>query len=340
MNANNVLAFPGHPIPKTTLSDLINTFQAVESQENPDADVHLASLQMRDNGLLAIPDVGECVLTDWARGQLGQALGFSWDRYFAGASLNERAEDLNRRLARAHGVVRLRTTRAKPEGIEGDGVLRAVVSRDYSTVRDSTIATLLAGGLAKAEPNARVLRYSTTDLTTSFVVRVGEPYRVGLHGKVGDLWGSLLVRNSGVGYSKLSVSLHLVRLACMNGMTCPVSLPAIVRTRHRWIDEGEIAVAIHEGLVGITDKLRRGAYVLDEAVGQRVDDVDVEVRSVLKTAKLPAKLVRPVLAAYAREPHPSRFGVSQAITLASQGESPELRLMMDDAAGRYLAAVQ
>jgi hypothetical protein len=213
-----------------------------------------------------------------------------------------------------------------------------VVSRDFSTIQDSTIASQLAGALAKAEPNARVLRYSTTDLTTSFVVRVGEPYRIGLHGKVGELWGSLLVRNSGVGYSKLSVSLHLVRLACLNGMTCPVPMPAIVRTRHRWIDEGEIAVAIHEGLVGIGEKLRRGAYVMDEAVGQRVGDVDAEIREVLKTAKLPVRLVRPILSAYAREPHPSRFGISQALTLHAQAEAPEVRLQLEDAAGRYLAA--
>jgi hypothetical protein len=337
MNAN-VLAFPERPTLKTTIKDLVATFESVEVQENPDLDVHLSALRAREDGLIEVPDLGAHALTDWARGQLGQTLGFSWDRYFAGASLPDRAGDLNRRLARAHGVVRLRTTRAKPEGIEGDGVLRAVVSRDYSTVRDSTITSLLAGGLAKVEPNARILRYSTTELTTSFVVRVGEPYRVGSHGKVGELWGALVCRNSGVGYSKLTIALHLVRLACMNGMTAPVPMPAIVRTRHRWIDEGEIAVAIHEGLVGISDKLRRGAYVMDEAVGQRVDDVEAEVREVLKTAKLPTKLVRPILSAYAREPHASRFGVSQALTLAAQTESPEVRLQLEEVAGRYLAS--
>jgi hypothetical protein len=266
MSATNVVTPARWQIPRETIHDLVAQFRGDEAQENPDADVHLASLRMRDDGLLGIPDVGDVALTDWARGQLGSVLGFTWDRYFAGAALPDRAEDLNRRLARAHGVVRLRTTRAKPEGIEGDGVLRAVVSRDYSTIRDSTITSLLAAGLAKTEPNARVLRHVTTDLTTSFVVRVGEPYKVGAHGKVGELWGSLVCRNSGVGYSKMTVSLHLVRLACLNGMVCPVPMPAIVRTRHRWLHEGEIANAIQQGLQGITEKLRRGAYVMDEAV--------------------------------------------------------------------------
>jgi hypothetical protein len=91
-------------------------------------------------------------------------------------------------------------------------------------------------------------------------------------------------------------------------------------------------------LVGISDKLRRGAYVMDEAVGQRVDDVEAEVREVLKSAKLPTKLVRPILSAYAREPHASRFGVSQALTLAAQTESPEVRLQLEEVAGRYLAS--
>ena len=169
-------------------------------------------------------------------------------------------------------------------------------------------------------------------------MKVGEPYRVGGHGKVGDLWGALLVKNSGVGYAKLTVGLHLVRLACLNGMTAPIPMPAIVRTRHRWIDERQIGEAIHLGLEGISDRLRKSAYVLAESVDQRVDDVDEEVRAVLKTAKLPVRLVRPVLSAYAREPHLSRFGVSQALTLAAQAESPEVRLQLEEVAGQYLAS--
>lgn len=334
----NVLAFPGVPVPRTTIKDLVARFAEVESQENPDADVHLSALRAREDGLIEVPDLGAHVMTEWSRDQLAKALGISWDRFFAGASLPARAEDLNRRLRRAVGIVRLRTTRARPEGAVGDGTIRAIVSRDFSTVRDSTITSLLADALRGIEPDARVMRSEVTSLSTTAVLKIGEAYKIGGPGSVGDVWGTLTLKNSGVGYSKLTVFLSLLRLSCRNGMTAPIPLPALVRTRHRWLHESEIYQAITSGLQGVGDRLRRSAYVLGESVGHRVSDVDSEVRELLKTAKLPVRLVRPVLAAYAREPHASRFGISQALTLAAQDESPELRLQLEEVAGRYLAA--
>lgn len=334
----NIINFPGVPVPRTTLADLVARFADVEAQENPDADVPLASLRATDVDTIEIPGLGQHVLTDWSRGQLGHALGISWERFFAGASLNERAEDLNRRLRRAHGVVRLRTTRTKADGAVGEGMIRAVVSTDFTSVRDTSITSLLSDALRGTEPDARVIRSEVTSLSTSFVVRVGESYKIGGAGKVGEIWGGLLVRNSGVGYAKLVVSLHLTRLVCLNGLTCPVPLPAIVRARHRWLDQEQIQQSLREGLQGVGDRIRQGTYVLGESVGHLVENIDAEVRRVLKSAKLPVRLVRGVLAAYAREPHQSRFGVSQALTLAAQGESPEVRLLLEEVAGRYLAS--
>jgi hypothetical protein len=44
------------------------------------------------------------------------------------------------------------------------------------------------------------------------------------------------------------------------------------------------------------------------------------------------------MSAFLREPGRSRFTVSQAVTLAAQAESPEVRYDMERAAGLYLAA--
>jgi hypothetical protein len=332
----NVIQFPGAPVPRTRLADLLGRFEAIEAQENPDLDVPLSALRATDVGTVEIPDLGAHVLTDWSRNQLGHALGISWDRFFAGAPHDVAAEDLNRRLGRAHGVVRLRTNRVAPEGLACQGTIRAVVSRDFATVRDTAVVAMLQDALAQTEPDARIVRTAQTDLSTSFVLRLGEPYRLGGPGRVGDVWGGLLVRNSGVGYSRLVVSLHLVRLVCMNGMACPIPMPALVRHRHRWIEEREIREAITGGLQGIGERLRRGAYVLEEAGHHRVEDIEAEVRHVLRAAKLPTSLVRPVLSAYSREPHASRFGISQALTLAAQQTSPETRLQLEELAGSYL----
>jgi len=333
-----VVNFPGARIPKTTLGDLAQRFANVEALENPDVDVPLNSLKAEDSGTIVVPGLGEHVLTDWARDQLGRVVGLSWGRFFAGAGPAEQADDLNRRFRRGHGVIRLRTTKAKPEGTLGDGTIRAIVSSGFSTIKDTAITGLLADALRTVEPDARVLRSEITDRSTSFVVKIGEPYKIGGPGNVGEVWGSLTVRNSGVGYARLIVNLSLLRISCLNGLTAPVVMPAIVRTRHRWLDEGQVRESILRGLDGVGERLHRSTRVLADSAQRGVDDVEAEVRRVLQNAKLPLRLARPILSAYGREPHASQFGVSQAITLHAQAESPELRLQLEDVAGRYLAA--
>jgi hypothetical protein len=234
--------------------------------------------------------------------------------------------------------VRLRTTKTKPDDAPGEGTIRAVVSTGFSSIKDTLIVGLVDDALRGLEPDARVIRSSVTALSTSFVVKIGETYKVGGPGNVGDVWGGLLVRNSGVGYTKLVVNLHLVRLACLNGMTAPVLLPAILRARHRWLDDGQVREAIEHGLQGVGERLRRSTVVLGESARVVVDDVEVEVRRVLQAAKLPLRLARPILSAYSREPHRSVFGISQALTAHAKDESPEVRLQLEDLAGRYLAA--
>jgi hypothetical protein len=338
MNTNvNVVNFPGAPSPKTTLGDLAARLAKIEAQENPDVDVRLADLKAGNDGTIVVPSLGEYSLNNWSRVQIGHSLGLSWDKFFSGASASDCAEDLNRRLGRARGLVRLRTTRAKADDAPGDGTIRAVVSKDFASIKDTMITNLLTDALRTVEPDARVVRTEMTNLSTSFVIKLGEPYKIGGPGNVGEVWGALSIRNSGVGYARLIVNLSLVRLSCLNGMTAPIGLPSIVRARHRWLDEGQIRESVLRGLDGVGERLRRSTRVLGESAERAVDDVDAEVRQVLQNAKLPLRLARPILAAYGREPHASRFGISQAITLHAQFESPELRLTLEDAAGRYLA---
>ncbi len=77
--------------------------------------------------------------------------------------------------------------------------------------------------------------------------------------------------------------------------------------------------------------------MLAESTRIEVGDVELEVRDVLREARLPLHLVSSVMSAYLREPSRTRFGVSQAVTLAAQRESPELRYDLERAAGMYLA---
>lgn len=319
-----------------TLDDLVTSFEIEESTNNSDVVVPLNKIRMTAGGTLHVPNLhGELALNDWSRGQLARRVGVTWDRWFEGADARERAEEMNRRLARASGAVRVRSIKRVPEGVPADGVVRAFVSPDYSPVADALVARVLYDALRGIEDDVRVVRHSATDLSTMFAVRVGE--RLSPSAEVGALQGCLYVRNSGVGFARLVVGLMLHRLACKNGMI--VSLPGatLVRAVHIHVDATRIGQRIMEGLHGLREKIHRGARVMAAATGAEVANVELEVRDVLREAKLPMRLLGSVMTAYAREPSPTRFGVSQALTLAAQGLSPEQRFDLERAAGIYLA---
>jgi hypothetical protein len=328
------------PTTARTLHDLRRVFEAEEAREHPDVTLPLAKLRLTGEDLLRIPGRGDVVFNDWSRRQCASLVGLRWDRWFENATPSERAEELNRRFQRAQGQVRLRTMdladSERSDHPGADGLLRAFVSPGYTPVRDSEVATALATALTPVDPELRIIRFDQTDRTASYVVAVGKPYQIGGPGDVGDVWGGLLVRNSGVGFASLLLSLHLTRLVCKNGMTAPLPDALLLRRRHRGLAGGKLAGLLAERMFELPGQLHVGAEALRAAAGRAITNAEHAVRSFLDRFDLPARHLRPILDAFAHEPHLSAFGISQAVTLAAQQVSPEERLDLETAAGMYL----
>lgn len=325
------------PIRRTrTLFDLIERFEEQEEQHNPDAVLPTSKLRATPEGLIDVPGAGACALTDWSQKQMASLLGFRPDRWFENASPLERADELNRRLARASGDIRVRSTRAVEAGVEADGTLRAVVSTGYSPVEDSQVGRLVVAAMRHVDGEMKLIRIDVTDRSSTFVVAIGKPYKVGGDGQVGDLWGGLMVRNSGVGYASLLMVAHLVRLVCRNGMTCPLPDSVLLRRRHRALDDSKLRWQLSDRLEQLPGLLRQAGTVLQASTEKPLTDVEAAVRRVLQQAGLPLRMLPPIMEAYAREPAPTAFGVSQALTLAAQRFPAEERLELEQAAGQYL----
>lgn len=192
------------------------------------------------------PDRGQFVFTDWSQRQCSTLLGVRWDRWFENCSSSELAVDVNRRFARARGSIRLRTVRARDAEPGVDVILRAFVSPGYTAIADSRVASLMETALTPMETDLPIIRVDQTDRSTTFVVGVGKPYRIGGPGNVGDVWGGLLIRNSGVGFASLLISMHLTRLLCKNGMVAPLHDAIVVRKRHRFFDDGKLRGVLAE----------------------------------------------------------------------------------------------
>ncbi|HQP38749.1 MAG TPA: hypothetical protein PLI95_26370 [Polyangiaceae bacterium] len=337
-NTNNVTPLP-EPRRARTLFDLVERFEGQESLQNPDAVLPLNRLRMTPDETIEVPGLGQHVMNDWSRRQMSSLLGLRWDRWFQNAGGHERAEEINRRLARATDEVKVRTTRAIDGGQEADGTLRAFVSPGFSPIEDSQVSKLVIAAMRTVDGEMKIIRADVTDRTTSFVVGIGRPYRVGGEGEVGDVWGGIMIRNSGVGFASLLIVAHLVRLACRNGMTLPLPDSELLRRRHRGIDEDKLRWMLSDRLQQLPGKLRVAVEVLRDSASRRVDAIEDEVRRILDHAGLPLRFLTPILEAHRAETLPGAFGVSQAITRAAQQFSPEERLELEQAAGQYLRSL-
>jgi hypothetical protein len=111
----------------------------------------------------------------------------------------------------------------------------------------------------------------------------------------------------------------------------------LLRRRHRGLAGPTLLALMAERMTSLPGQLQHGAEALRLAAARAITDPEHAVRSFLERNDLPRRHLRPILDAYTTEPLPNAFGVSQAVTLAAQKLSPEERLELEQAAGRYLA---
>ena len=324
-----------HRTPET-LHDLVSYFESMAAQQYADMDVPVAVLRMNESGSIVVPGRGRCALTPWSKQQLAWRLGISWGRWFDGINPGLRADEVNRRLARDPGVLRVKTATAAGDDGESVATLRGFVTPSYTTIPDAVVARAILEALPGE--SLSVVRHTTTDRTSSYVVRVGATLHLGGPAQVGDVTGGLIVRNSDVGYASLVVAAHVTRLACTNGLLVSEDRP-IVRRAHRTFNLEVLKKALSVGLRDLPGRLLRAGRALELSAHHAVLDVEAALVAVLRSARRPLRFLPVLVAAYHREPHESVFGISQAATLAAQDPtvSAEERVALETASGQYVA---
>ena len=323
-----------------SLEELAREFEERESLELPDAVVPMRRLRFLDDGTLGVPGKdGAFALNDWSKRQLAAIVGVRWDRWFANASPEDQAVEVNRRLWSSTNSLKLRTARlaTKPNGVAG--VVRAIVSPTFTPLPDSGLLRLLRTALEPVDPDVRIIRSHVTEGSTGFVVSVGRAFRPGDDHDVGDLWGGLTIRNSGVGFAAAVIVASFTRLLCKNGMTAPIPDAVLLRRAHRAFDFDKLRDTLVERLSTLPGKLANAGRALFASRRLRVEDQSQAFLEMLRAAHLPRKLLSELERAYDAEPatRGTAFGVSQAVTRAAQDRPPEERFDLERAAGAYIA---
>lgn len=331
--------FTGKPRQPQTIDDLIRRFEELEALDNEDAVVPTKCLRLTTETTLAVDALhGSFAFTDWSKKQLSQMVGVQWDRWFARMTPEDQATEINKRLWSHTGQLRIRTSRVASNANGAAGTLRAIVSPVFTPLPNSAVARLLALALKRVEPDLRVTRCELTDKSATYVLGVGKPLRPE-SSEVGDLWGTITMVNSDVGFRSAAAWASLIRLVCKNGLVLPVPGSLLFRRAHRRFDFGKLAAELAERLSDFPGKLQRAARVLDEARRVRITDARAVFTTILEAARVSLKLLPEVESAYAAEPalDASAFAVSQAITRAAQSIEPEQRFELERAAGQYLS---
>jgi hypothetical protein len=183
----------------------------------------------------------------------------------------EQAEEVNKRLWSSDAKLKVRTSRSgSPNGVSG--VVNALVSQTFTPLPDTQVLDLLEEAIRPVEPELQVVRHFVTDRTTSYVIGVGTPFCPDDDKEVGDIWGCLSVRNSGVGYAAACLIASLVRLFCKNGMTCPIPDALVFRRAHRSFDLDKLRELLGERLRELPGRLADAGRGLVASRQERVVD--------------------------------------------------------------------
>ncbi|MFH0959514.1 MAG: hypothetical protein V1897_12495 [Pseudomonadota bacterium] len=329
-----------------SLTDLITKLQEIEFLDNHDISLPLNQLTADEQLNIIVPNMGRFTMTDWSRSQLSTAIGCRFNKYFENASPSERMSELNLRFARANheSQVRLRTTLIGAGTNGSDGTLKAIVSPSFTAIPDSQVIELIFRSLNEVEPDLRLIKADITTRSTSLVIGISKPFIPGGLQEIGDIFGSIYFRSSGVGFSSLSMTLFLHRLICKNGMTVPLRNAEILRCRHTsGLSLERIQEQIGNKFQEIPGQLRRAGQILQSSRAVGITNVEDTITRILRDAGLPRKLVQPLMLAYNREPGANAFNVAQAMTdnatLDELGMKPEERHQLETAAGEYLRSV-
>ncbi|MCC7537530.1 MAG: hypothetical protein IT379_15000 [Deltaproteobacteria bacterium] len=304
----------------------------------PDVVVPLAELAMTPDGNLALPDKRSASLTPWSRSQLATLLGVRWDKWFAQTNGSERADEVNRRLARIGGERKLRLAKPERDGAQADAVLRAFLAPAFTAIDDHKVFSCLASSVRLDE--LRFVRVEVTDRASYYAAVSAEVCELGTNGTPDRVYPGFLLRNSEVGYAALSLDDLFFRQICSNGLLMPIGGKRLLRRTHRAIDDDKLTASLVLALAKLPARWHAGETVLRLARGAVVDDVVATVEAILDDPTVPRSVVKVAVEVARGAEDRTRFGVVQAITSVAhvQNRDPEVRFAMERLAGAWLAA--
>jgi len=167
------------------------------------------------------------MLTKWSRHQLLAFFGVR-EKWFSFVELDRQAEELNARVSALSGYC-VRTMRPYDDDFPVH-VVRGLVSAEYVDIPNTAIMEAV---VARMPPDSVALRYASGITDRSFYAYVMSPNLIGIPGTKFHAHPTVLIRNSEVGHTSLSVTPALVNA---NGQPIVAKEHMMLRKVHRGRD--------------------------------------------------------------------------------------------------------
>lgn len=301
----------------------------------PDVVVHMADMRMTNEGHLTTPGMPRMRLANFAESGLASLLGVRWKSWFGPAiSGEERADEVNRRLARPPGEIKVRAW--KDTTGEAEGVARAFLSPRFTPIDNLRVFQRRAVTLNGALAQYVFTRVVHSEATSHFSA---------LHTEARDVRGDThhpgwSLRNSEVGAAALTIDVAMMRLACPNDLLVQTGGKHLLYRTHRSVDDDHLAAAMVIALSKLPERWDSVVGMLMQARDVVVPHLDAAVAAVLDSPEVPKALVEEAQTVALKENDRTRHGVVQAITFVAHTKNtdPDVRFAMERLAGGYLSA--
>lgn len=283
-----------------------------------------ASLSIGQNGQLVTMNGGPApepyVLSELATGQLCERLGIPAPYY----------RRLPPQMKATVANFDLKRMSERPFLLRGKGPhVRAVLSGEYVAYNNSAIAETVES-LLRSE--GLQIKSFVLEETNCFLKIVSEE----LVEPASGLKAGIMIGNSEVGMGSVSVEPFVFRKACTNDLI--VTQAKAFRHAHIHFTPNELtrrmAEAIGDGFLVVSRILDAFLQTRNDAV----PDPLAVIRKIAEQRHMSQKLTDEVVARYAAEAEPNRFGVINAFTAAAQTLAPLQRIETERFAGSLLEA--
>lgn len=202
--------------------------------------------------------------------------------------------------------------------------VRAVLTDAYSPLDDIPVLEMVADILGD-----HLIRIEALSFEDDFThLRIIFPREM-MEAKVGDaLMTGLNITNSETGCRAVHVDALVYRLACTNGLVRAESTGGTTIRHIGQTDRLKDAMAI--AIKDAKESAHLLARQFKDAVSHRLSDPQGQLERFAKEADLTREQLQSVLDAYATEPDPTVYGITNAVTRAAQRETSfELRYQLE-----------